>query len=126
MHSYGHADFVRNTYYVKASYHDRQRGQYANGYADQLGAVDQARRLAEDAAVQDVVLIAEDIHGACIEVFKGVQWFCETELNRKYGNTWTVVTGPRLQGAPSEIPPHESLPPGAQPLPVPVSAPTAA
>lgn len=90
------SNFTRFDYFVRGKHADAQRGQVAEGYAEYPDAARHAGTLAEDAAFQDVLLISRRSHGAIVEVFKGVQWFCEAELNALYPG-WRRVDGPFVE-----------------------------
>lgn len=70
-------------YYVKARAKEHPFGQVSEGHDDEAVAFERARNLAEQ-ATSDVLVIKNDVRDYVVTLFKGVQWFCEAQLNAHF------------------------------------------
>lgn len=71
-------------YFVKALHADASGRQVSHGHDDHDEALRHAEALAAEESMSDVLLIANDARQAVVRVFKGVQWFCEHQLNAQF------------------------------------------
>jgi hypothetical protein len=76
---------VRNFgFFVKALHADASGKQVSHGHDDPEEALRHAEELAAEVAISDVLMVTNDSRQAVVRVFKGVQWFCEAQLNAQF------------------------------------------
>lgn len=71
-------------FFVKALHADASGKQVSHGHDDPEEALRHAEELAAHVAMSDVLMVTNDSRQAVVRVFKGVQWFCEAQLNAQF------------------------------------------
>ena len=82
--SYGSPTFSPAEHIVKALHAEARRGQVSHPCESEKEAVEMAHRLKQEGAYSDVLILTRDARGAFVQVFHGVEWFCQNELNAVY------------------------------------------
>ena len=104
--SYGSPAFNPAEHVVKALHAEVRRGQVSHPCGSEKEAVEMAHRLKQEGAYSDVLILTRDSRGAFIQVFQGVEWFCQEELNAAHPG-WRFhdeAPGPDVVGIPTPLP----------------------